>query len=84
MYNLSARVKALEKSAAHPLPLFYIEYDDGTTRTVDALDVYLLKLKAEAGAIETNGIKEITRASGLYPAGTIWDELKNTEKGGKP
>lgn len=75
MGSIEARIQALERARALPLPLYVLSFDDGSRRFMDALGAFLYMARLDAGA-EHKQICSAERVRGQLPAGTAWRTLE--------
>lgn len=84
--QFKGRIKALERESAKPLPVFIVVFEDGESRTMDALDIELYLAEYEAGKDGVKPIGEYQQISGTLPAGEAWatfySRLSTHTKGG--
>lgn len=74
MKNLEAHVISLEKKRKRPLPLYAVQYEDGTEARLDALDLFLALAQQDAG--RGPPVLSARRIKGEIPAaGTAWADL---------
>lgn len=76
MSTLEARIEALERGARKPLPVYFVEFVDGSQRRIDALDLLLYMDEKGAGVENRPDIKNIQPISGTLPTGAAWDSLR--------
>ena len=81
MSTLEARIASLERGAKKPLPVYLVEFHNGTQRRMDALDLLLHLDEQGAGMEGRQDIKNIQTIAGTLPTGAAWDSLrKDIEK----
>lgn len=73
--SIEARLNALERARARPLPLYVLTFTNGSRRFMDALGVLLYLARLDAGA-EDLPITSAERVRGKLPAGTAWASLE--------
>ena len=76
MSTFETRISALERAAKKPLPVYLVEFSDGTQSRMDALELLLHLDELDAGAEDIPGIKSIQHISGTLPTGAAWDILR--------
>lgn len=75
MTTLDSRVKALERARARPLPLYSLTMQDGSRRTVDALEAVLYMAQLDAG-LPVQPFTDAQRIRGSLPSGRAWESIE--------
>ena len=76
MSTFETRISALERAAKKPLPVYLVEFSDGTQRRMDALDLLLHLDERGAGMEDRQDIRNIQTIAGTLPTGAAWDSLR--------